>query len=64
MANINQNHELTNYEQWQLENHGDVIGDISVTPEGEMYESGIEELNRLAEYIDLHSERQLWEASV
>ena len=49
----------TNYENWQLEKYGNVIGTIESTPDGELYESGIEELNRLAEWMNEQAERQL-----
>ena len=35
--------ENTNYENWQLEKYGNVIGTIESTPDGELYESGIED---------------------
>jgi len=53
--------ENTNYENWQLEKYGNVIGAIESTPDGELYESGIEELNRLAEWMNEQAERQLEE---
>lgn len=53
--------ELTNYEHWQLEHKGNIIGNIESTPEGDLFESGIEELNRLAEWTDMQSEHQMME---
>lgn len=60
MANIDQTNELTNYQQWQLEKYGNIIPDINVTPEGDLYESGLEELDRLAEWINAQAEQQEW----
>ena len=54
---------FTNYENWQLEKYGNVIGTIESTPDGELFESGIEELNRLAEWMSEQAERQLEEQS-
>ena len=54
---------FTNYENWQLEKYGNVIGTIESTPDGELFESGIEELNRLAEWMNEQAERQLEEHS-
>lgn len=48
--------ELTNYEAWQIEKYGDVVPGIESTPDGELLNSGIEELHRLAEWISLHSQ--------
>ena len=50
MTKVINQHELTNYEWWQLNNYGNIIPDCNNTPEDELFESGIEELNRLAEY--------------
>ena len=54
---------FTNYENWQLEKYGNVIGQIETTPDGELFESGIEELNWLAEWMNEQAERQLEEQS-
>lgn len=54
--------ELTNYEHFQLEKYGNIIGDITITPEGDLFESGMEELNRLAEWTNAQSEIQMMEA--
>ncbi len=43
---------MTAYERWQLEKYGSIIPDMGVTPDGELEESGFEELNRLAEFIN------------
>jgi hypothetical protein len=64
MANINQKIELTNYQQWELERYGNVLPDVSATPEDELYESGIEELDRFAEWMTANAERQNWEAEL
>lgn len=58
----NQKHmKKTNYENWQLEKYGNVIGSIETTPDGDLFESGIDELNRLAEWMNEQAERQLEE---
>jgi hypothetical protein len=46
--------ELTNYEQWQINKYGNICGNDDT----DMFEAGIEELTRLAEYIDLQSQLQ------
>jgi len=51
----------TNYENWQIEKYGNVIGSIETTPDGDLFESGIDELNRLAEWMNEQAERQLEE---
>jgi hypothetical protein len=48
--------ELTNYGAWQMERYGNIIPGIESTPDGELMNSGLEELNRLAEWISLQSE--------
>lgn len=53
--------ELTNYEQWQLEKYGNILPTPEATSDGELYESGIEELNRLADWMDYQTEPQLIE---
>lgn len=53
--------ELTNYEQFQMERYGNVLAPIESTPEGELFESGIDELNRWAEYMEMQAERQMHE---
>lgn len=61
MPNVNQNPEQTNYDLWQIERYGDIIPEIQVTPEGDLFESGIEELNRMAEYMEMNAALQLSE---
>lgn len=61
MANLNQTPELTNYDQFQLEKYGNILPTPEATPEGDLFESGIEELNRLAEWTNAQAERQLYE---
>lgn len=61
MSNLIQNSELTNYDQWQQERFGNIIPPIQVTPEGDLFESGIEEINRMAEYMNMNAELQLTE---
>lgn len=62
MANVTPPRELTNYEQFQLEKYGNVLPTPEATPEGDLFESGIEELNRLAEWTNAQAEQQLFEA--
>lgn len=59
MANVEDSSQLTNYEVFQIERYGDILPSVSHTPESEMYESGIEELNRLSAYIDNHAELEI-----
>lgn len=61
MPNVNQNSEQTNYDLWQIERYGDVVPQIQVTPEGDLFESGIEELNRMDEYMEINAALQLSE---
>ena len=63
MANIQQNFQLDNYESFQLEKYGNIIPSIESTPEGELYESGLESIERLAQWIEVQTERQLMEAA-
>lgn len=53
--------KLDPYSQWQLEKYGNIVGSIETTPDGDLFESGIEELNRMAEWMDMMAERQLRE---
>ena len=41
----------TNYGAWQLKKYGNIIPAIESTPEDELMNSGLEELNRLAEWM-------------
>ena len=50
------NNDLDNYQRWQLETFGNILP--SVVPESELFESGIDELNRLAEWIDKESDAE------
>ena len=59
MANITQTLELTNYEQFQLNKYGNILPTPEATPDGDLFESGIEELNRLAEWTNAQAEQQL-----
>lgn len=51
--------EMTNYEAFQLEKYGNALPTIEATPEGELYESGLAELERLAEYINVQTGREV-----
>ena len=62
MANITPPRELTNYEKFQLEKYGNVLPTPEATPEGDLYESGLEELDRLAEWTNAQAEQQMYEA--
>lgn len=53
--------ELSNYDFWQLEKYGNIVQPVENILPGEEFESGIEELDRLAEWIDLQAQRQLME---
>lgn len=53
--------QMTSYEIFQMERYGYIIPDISNTPESELFESGIEELNRLAEWTESMAEAELME---
>lgn len=61
MANVNDPKELDNYQQFQLEKYGDILPTPQATPDGDLFESGIEELNRLAEWTNAQAEQQLYE---
>lgn len=61
MTNVNQFSEQTNYDLWQMERFGNVIPEIQITPEGDLFETGIDELNRMAEYMELNAALQLSE---
>ncbi len=63
MTNVATKPQPTNYEQWQLEKYGNVVAPVECTPDGELFESGIEEINRLAEWTNEQAERQLEEQS-
>jgi hypothetical protein len=43
--------ELTNYDAWQMEKYGNVVSDIETTPEGQLINSGLDELSRMAEWV-------------
>lgn len=51
--------ELDNFERWQLEKYGNILPSGKTLPDAELFETGIEELNRLAEWIDMQAEKQL-----
>lgn len=52
---------LTPYDQWQLSTYGNIIPTVEETPDDELFESGIEELNRLAEWMESMAEAELSE---
>lgn len=55
--------QMDNYTEFQLNKYGNIVAPIESTPDGELYESGIEELNRMAEWINFQAERQLQESN-
>ena len=61
MANVDQNQELDNYQQFQLNKYGNILPTPEATPDGDLFESGIEELNRLAEWTNAQAEQQLYQ---
>jgi len=61
MAKVIQTRELTNYEQFQLNKYGNILPTPEATPEGDLYESGLEELDRLAEYMNMQAEQQMFQ---
>lgn len=52
---------LTPYDQFQLRVYGNIIPAVEETPDDELFESGIEELNRLAEWMESMAEAELLE---
>lgn len=57
---INLDH-LDNYECWQLEKYGNILGRPEVMPNGEVIENGAEEMEREAEWVERQWEEQLHE---
>ena len=53
--------ELTNYDMFQLEKYGNILPTPEATPEGDLFESSIEELNRLADWTNAQVESQMYE---
>jgi len=49
--------ELTNYQSWQMEKYGNVVSEAESTSAAELMNSGLEELNRLAEWVSHQSNR-------
>ena len=47
---------MTAYEQFQLTKYGNILPDTAHTPEDQLAENGIEELTRLAEWIERMNE--------
>lgn len=43
--------ELTNYDAWQMEKYGNVVSDVETTPEGQLINSSLDELSRMAEWV-------------
>jgi hypothetical protein len=55
---------MSAYDLFQLEKFGDILPDVNHVSDADMYESGIEELNRIAAFIDAETEHQLFEQSL
>lgn len=51
---------MTNYQQYQLEHYGNILPEPELMPSGQT-EAAEEEIRRSAEWVQLQSERQLWE---
>lgn len=49
--------ELDPFELWQLKVYGNIIESGKTLPDAELYEAGIEELDRLAEWINMQAEK-------
>lgn len=47
---------LTPYEEFQMVNYGNILPPAANTKDDDLFESGIEELNRLAEWIESMAE--------
>lgn len=52
---------LSPYDQWQLIRFGNIIPAIEETPDDELFESGIEQLERVAEWMESMAEAELME---
>jgi hypothetical protein len=52
--------ELTNYDAWQLEKHGNILPSPVVLPSGEI-ENGHEGIQRHAEWVEQQAAQQLHE---
>lgn len=52
---------LDPYQSWQLEKYGNVLATPQISPDGEAYEAGTDELNRMAEWMDMQAEIQMYE---
>ena len=50
---------MTNYQMWQLEKYGNIAPLIQVN--GDVFENGVEEMERLAEWVEIQAERELHE---
>jgi len=47
------------FERWQQAKYGNVIAPIDATPEPELYESGMQELERLTEWVEKTAEVEM-----
>lgn len=59
MSKVENVFELTNYESWQLEKYHNILPTVQCTPDGELFETGIAEIERLAEWMNMQAETQL-----
>lgn len=51
--------QLSPYDQFQLTTYGNILPAIANTKDEDLFESGIEELNRLAEWTEYMNELEL-----
>lgn len=52
---------MTNYELFQLKRYGNILPVFKETPDDDLFESGIEELNRLADWTEKMAEQEIHE---
>lgn len=50
---------MSNYEKFQMERYGNILPDVHNTPDDELEESGLAELDRIAEWMDAMAEKDL-----
>lgn len=51
--------QLSPYDQFQLSTYGNILQPIANTKDEDLFESGIEELNRLAEWTEYMNDLEL-----
>lgn len=52
------NNNLTPYQEWQMTTYGNVLPEVGQTKDEDLFESGLEELNRLAEWTESLAEME------